>query len=138
MQDSQVDTIQQRLQQASAARAQEAAGGEVLYAGDADMTDDEIAALAFDLYRQSYQHYWRTHTIPGPPLADRETLDVGQKAASTLRRGSDGFESCPLRSISIQAVSVAADRDETALWLASREADLVVRKIHELASPSLQ
>jgi uncharacterized protein len=65
MQDSQIDTIQQRLQQASAARAQEAAGGEILYAGDADMTDEEIAALPFDLYRQGYQYYWRTHAIPG-------------------------------------------------------------------------
>ena len=31
--DSQLDTIQQRLQQASAARARESAGGEVLYTG---------------------------------------------------------------------------------------------------------
>ena len=31
MQDSQLDIIQQRLQQASDARAREAAGGEVLY-----------------------------------------------------------------------------------------------------------
>jgi uncharacterized protein len=65
MQDSQIDTIQQRLQQASAARAQEAAGGEILYAGDADMTDEEIAALPFELYRQGYQYYWKTHAIPG-------------------------------------------------------------------------
>ncbi len=63
--DSQIDTIQQRLQQASTARAQEAAGGEVLYSGDADMTDAQIAALPFDLYRQGYEYYWRTNAHPG-------------------------------------------------------------------------
>jgi fermentation-respiration switch protein FrsA (DUF1100 family) len=64
LQDSQLDTIQERLQQASGARAQEVAGGDVLYAGDADMTDEEIAALPFDLYRQGYEYYWRTHASP--------------------------------------------------------------------------
>ncbi|NTZ92396.1 alpha/beta hydrolase [Agrobacterium tumefaciens] len=64
-QDSQMDTIQSRLQQASAARAQEAAGGEILYSGDADMTDAQIAALPFDLYRQGYEYYWRTNAHPG-------------------------------------------------------------------------
>ncbi len=47
------------------ARAQEAAGGEVLYAGDADLTDAQIAALPFDLYRQGYEYYWQTHAHPG-------------------------------------------------------------------------
>lgn len=62
--DSQLDTIQQRLQQASAARAQEAAGGAVLYSGDANLTDEQIAKLPFDLYRQGYEYYWKTHAHP--------------------------------------------------------------------------
>ena len=37
--DSQLDTLQARLRQASDARAQEMTGGKILYAGDADMTD---------------------------------------------------------------------------------------------------
>jgi len=63
--DSQLDTIQQRLKQASDARAQEKAGGTILYSGDADMTDEQIAALPFDMYRQGYEYYWRTHAHPG-------------------------------------------------------------------------
>ncbi len=64
MQDSQLDTIQQRLQQASDARAQEVAGGEVLYSGDANLTDEQIAKLPFALYRQGYEYYWKTHAHP--------------------------------------------------------------------------
>lgn len=63
--DSQLATIQERLQHASAARAQEIAGGEVLYAGDANLTDAQIAALPFVLYRQGYEYYWKTHAHPG-------------------------------------------------------------------------
>lgn len=63
-QDSQLDTIQQRLQQASDARAQEATGGEVLYSGDANLTDEQIAKLPFALYRQGYEYYWKTHAHP--------------------------------------------------------------------------
>ena len=63
--DSQLDSIQRRLQQASVARAQEVAGGKILYAGDADMTDEQIAALPFEMYRQGYEYYWRTHAHAG-------------------------------------------------------------------------
>ncbi len=63
--DSQLATVQQRLQQASEARALEKAGGKILYAGDADMTDEQIAALPFEMYRQGYEYYWRTHAHPG-------------------------------------------------------------------------
>lgn len=63
--DSQLSTIQERLRQASGARAQEAAGGDILYSGDANLTDEQIAKLPFDLYRQGYEYYWKTHAHPG-------------------------------------------------------------------------
>ncbi len=62
--DSQLSTIQERLQQASAARAQEAAGGKVLYANDVQLTDAQIAALPFELYRQGLVYYGKTHAHP--------------------------------------------------------------------------
>ncbi|MBL9217278.1 MAG: alpha/beta hydrolase [Opitutaceae bacterium] len=62
--DSQLNTIQERLRQASVARAQESAGGEVLYSGDANLTDEQIAKLPFEMYRQGYEYYWRTHAHP--------------------------------------------------------------------------
>lgn len=65
LRDSQVDTIQKRLADASAARAQQAAGGTVVYAGDADLTDEQIEAQPFDLYRQGYKYYWKTNAHPG-------------------------------------------------------------------------
>ncbi len=64
LQDSQLDTIQQRLQQATDARALEKSSGEVRYSGDANLTDEQIAAMPFDLYRQGYEYYWKTHAHP--------------------------------------------------------------------------
>jgi len=62
--DSQLDSIEERLRQVTAARAQEMAGGEILYAGDANLTDAQIAALPFEMYRQGYEYYWKTHAHP--------------------------------------------------------------------------
>jgi len=62
--DSQVATVQERLQQASDARAQEAADGEIIYAGDVRLTDEQIARLPFDLYRQGFEYYGKTHAHP--------------------------------------------------------------------------
>lgn len=63
-QNSQLSTIQERLKQASDARTQEAAGGEVIYAGVANPTDEEIARIPTDLYREGYTYYYRTHAHP--------------------------------------------------------------------------
>ncbi len=62
--DSQISTIQERLKQASDARAQEAVGGEIIYAADANLTDEQISKLPFDLYREGFIYYGKTHAHP--------------------------------------------------------------------------
>jgi fermentation-respiration switch protein FrsA (DUF1100 family) len=62
--DSAIDTIPQRLQSASKARAEEATTGQIRYIGDAKLTDAQIAALPFELYRQGFDYYWKTHAHP--------------------------------------------------------------------------
>ncbi|CAD5268532.1 conserved exported hypothetical protein [Alteromonas sp. 38] len=62
--DSALDTIQQRLTSASEAREIEAKTGEIRYVGDAKLTDEQIAALPFDLYRQGFEYYGKTHAHP--------------------------------------------------------------------------
>lgn len=57
-------TIQQRMKEASEARAQEAAGGEIRYTGDSKLTDEQIAKLPFDLYREGFGYYGKTHAHP--------------------------------------------------------------------------
>ncbi len=63
-QNSQLNSIQERLKKASDARAQEAAGGKIIYAGVASITDEEIAKTSTDLYREGYTYYYRTHAHP--------------------------------------------------------------------------
>ncbi|WP_447951709.1 alpha/beta hydrolase [Chryseobacterium koreense] len=63
-QNSQLDNIQERIKQASDARAQEAAGGKILFSGVASITDEEIAKTPTDLYREGYEYYYRSHAHP--------------------------------------------------------------------------
>jgi fermentation-respiration switch protein FrsA (DUF1100 family) len=62
--NSGVSTIQQRLLQATEARAQEAAGGKILYAADTEITDEMADKMPFDLYREGHYYYNRTHAHP--------------------------------------------------------------------------
>lgn len=62
--DSQLETIQKRLKQASDARAQEAAGGQILYAADIKITDEMADKMPFDLYREGHYYYDVTHAHP--------------------------------------------------------------------------
>ena len=62
--NSQLATLPQRLRQAADARAKEAAGGEVLYIGGATLTDAQVAQLPFELYRQGYEYYNKSHAHP--------------------------------------------------------------------------
>jgi len=73
---SQLNTVQERLKQASDARAQEVVndkisenkrietGGKPTYSGVASITDEEIANTTTDLYREGYKYYYRTHAHP--------------------------------------------------------------------------
>ena len=62
--DSGIATIQERLKQASEARAIEAAGGEIRYVADTKTTDEQADKMPFDLYREGHYYYNRTHAHP--------------------------------------------------------------------------
>lgn len=65
-QNSQVDTIQERLQAASEARAQEKSGGEIQYTDNVldTMTEEEANAMPDGLYKDGYFYYGKTHAHP--------------------------------------------------------------------------
>lgn len=65
-QNSQIDTIQERLLDASMARQQEAAGGEIRYTPNmiVDLTEEQANELPYDLYKDGYFYYGQTHAHP--------------------------------------------------------------------------
>ena len=65
--DSQLDSIKERMAQAAAARAAEIANSTIAYSGNVDfdaLTDESIAKLGTDLYREGMIYYGRTHRHP--------------------------------------------------------------------------
>lgn len=70
--NSGLDTIQARLMEAAEARQKEVTGGEISISGNVDfdkLTDDDIAKIPTDLYREGMQYYGRTHRHPNSTFA---------------------------------------------------------------------
>lgn len=83
--NSAVATIQDRLTQATEARALEVAKGEVLYAADIKITDEMADKMPFDLYREGHYYYNRTHVHPNSTFryTMSSLLDLMQFDAAT-------------------------------------------------------
>lgn len=65
--DSQLNSINERMAQAAAARAAEIKDGTVSYSGNVDfdaLSDESIAKIGTDLYREGMLYYGRTHRHP--------------------------------------------------------------------------
>lgn len=64
---TQMNTLQQRLAEACAAREKEAAGAEPEVAGFMNWTQEEARKIKVDLYRDGYFYYGVTHKSPHAP-----------------------------------------------------------------------
>ena len=62
--DAQLETIQERMSEAAQARTQQVAGGEIVYVGVASISDEDLAKVSTNFYREGYQYYFRSHAHP--------------------------------------------------------------------------
>ena len=70
--NSQLATVQERLQLASDARAEEIATGKIAYSGTVDfdaLTEESINKITNDLYREGMMYYGKTHRHPNSTFA---------------------------------------------------------------------
>lgn len=69
--NSQIDSIQERLKEASDARQKEVLTGEVIYMGSAPnkLTEEELSKITTDLYREGAIYYGDTHAHPNSTFA---------------------------------------------------------------------
>ena len=70
--NSQLDSIGERMKQASDARDKEVTTGEVSISGNVDfdaLTDESISKIPTDLYREGMIYYGRTHRHPNSTFA---------------------------------------------------------------------
>lgn len=65
--NTQLDSVQARLKEASDARVKEIASGEISYSGNVDfdsLTEECISKIPTDLYREGMMYYGKTHRHP--------------------------------------------------------------------------
>lgn len=65
--NTQLDSVQARLKEASDARVKEIASGEISYSGNVDfdsLTEESISKIPTDLYREGMMYYGKTHRHP--------------------------------------------------------------------------
>lgn len=65
--NTQLDSVQARLKEASDARVKEIASGDISYSGNVDfdaLTEESISKIPTDLYREGMQYYGKTHRHP--------------------------------------------------------------------------